>query len=185
MWPPSDRRNGAILTTAAGTLDWPRFMRIVRRHQVVGLVHERLNRPKVDVPPEIGREIGVEAAMLVHENLAIARESLRLQRLCDDTHLPVRFLKGVSLAMLAFRSLGLRAGKDIDLLISHETLPAATTLILGAGYRRFDSPPHITGAQLRLVMPRRKDLGFVHNATGLTTPGREAPQWATRLAHLP
>jgi Uncharacterised nucleotidyltransferase len=92
---------------------------------------------------------------------------LRLQRFFDDAHLPVRFLKGVSLAMLAFRNLGLRAGKDIDLLISHETLPAATALILGAGYRRFDPPPDITDAQLQMIMPLRKDLGFLHQATGL------------------
>jgi len=167
MWPPSDRRSGAILTAAAGTLDWPRFLRVVRRHQVVGLVHEGLNRAKVDVPREIGREIGAQAAILVHENLAIARESLRLQRLFDDAHLPVRFLKGVSLAMLAFHNLDLRAGKDIDLLISHETLPAATALLLRAGYRRFDPPPDITDAQLQIIMPLRKDLGFVHQATGL------------------
>jgi hypothetical protein len=46
MWPPSDCRSGAILTAAAETLDWPRFLRVVRRHQVVGLVHEGLNRQK-------------------------------------------------------------------------------------------------------------------------------------------
>ena len=36
-----------------------------------------------------------------------------------------------------------------------------------AGYRRFDPPPDISDAQLRLLMPLRKDLGFVHQATGL------------------
>ena len=148
-------------------VDWPRFLRVARRHQVIGLVHEGLTRVRPDVPPEIAREIGAQAATLVRENLAMAREALRLQRLFDEADLPVLFVKGAALAVLAFGNLGLRAGQDIDLLVAYETLPAATALILRAGYRRFDPPPDISDAQLRLVMPLRKDLGFVHQATGL------------------
>jgi hypothetical protein len=69
--------------------------------------------------------------------------------------------------MLAYRDLGLRASQDIDLLVAYESLPAATQLILRAGYCRFDPPPEISDAQLQLLMPLRKDLGFVHQATGL------------------
>ena len=167
MWPPSDRRTEAIRAAASGPLDWPRFLRVARRHQVIGLVHDGLTQARPDVPPEIAREIGAQAATLVRENLAMAREALRLQRLFDDADLPVLFVKGAALAVLAFGNLGLRSGQDIDLLVAYETLPAATALILRAGYRRFDPPPDISDAQLRLLMPLRKDLGFVHQATGL------------------
>ena len=144
MWPPSDRRTEAIRAAAAGPLDWPRFLRVARRHQVIGLVHEGLTRARPDVPPEIAREIGAQAATLVRENLAMAREALRLQRLFDDADLPVLFVKGAALAVLAFGNLGLRSGQDIDLLVPYETLPAATALISRAGYRRFDPPPDIS-----------------------------------------
>ena len=40
-------------------------------------------------------------------------------------------------------------------------------LILRAGYCRFDPPPDISDAQMRMLMPLRKDLGFVNQATGL------------------
>ena len=86
---------------------------------MIGLVHEGLTRARPDVPPEIVREIGAQAATLVRENLAMARESLRLQRLFDDADLPVLFVKGAALAMLAFGNLGLRAGQDIDLLVPY------------------------------------------------------------------
>ena len=76
---------------------------------MIGLVHDGLTRAQPDVPPEIAREIGAQAATLVRENLAMARESLRLQRLFDDADLPVLFVKGASLAVLAFGNLGLRA----------------------------------------------------------------------------
>jgi hypothetical protein len=103
----------------------------------------------------------------VHENLAIAREALRLQLLFENANLPVLFIKGAALAELAFGDIGLRSGQDIDLLVTSEMLPIATELILRAGYRRFDPPSDISDLQLRLLMPLRKDLGFVHHATGL------------------
>jgi hypothetical protein len=103
----------------------------------------------------------------VRENLAIARESLRIQRLFHDAGLPVLFVKGTALAMLAFSNLGLRSGQDIDLLVSWETLQEAVALILRAGYSRFDPPPDINDAQLRLLMTIRKDLGFVDQESGL------------------
>ena len=167
MWPPSDRRTEAIEAAAAGPLDWPRFLRMAERHRVLGLAHQGLTEARLAIPPEIRREIGVRAATLVRENLTMAAEALRLQRLFDEAHLPVLFVKGSSLAMLAFGNLGLSGGQDIDLLVPREALPAATELVARAGYRRFDPPPDISDTQLQLLLPLRKDLGFVHQTTGL------------------
>jgi Uncharacterised nucleotidyltransferase len=167
IWPPSDRRTGIIRTAAAGPLDWPRFLRVARRHQVIGLVHDGLTRVQPDVPPEIVRETGAQAATLVCENLEKARESLRLQRLFDEADLPVLFVKGAALSVLAFGDLGLRASQDIDLLVAYEMLPAATAILTRAGYCRYDPPPNISDWQLRIVMPLRKDLAFVHQVSGL------------------
>ncbi len=152
---------------ATGPLDWPRFLRVARRHQVIGLAYDGLKRVAPDLPREIIGEMDAQAGLMVRENLAIAHESLRLQRLFDDADLPVLFIKGAALAVLAFGNLGLRSAQDIDILVTRETLPHATALILNAGYRRFDPPPDISDTQLRLLMPLRKDLGFVHQTTGL------------------
>ena len=167
MWPPSDRRIEAIRVAAAGALDWPRFLRAALRHRVVGLVHDGLTRARLDLPPAIAQKIGAQSTQLVSESLAMAAEALRLQRLFDEADLPVLFVKGASLAMLAFGTLGLSSGQDIDLLVPLETLPAASALVARAGYRRFDPPLELSDAQLRLLLPMRKDLGFVHQATGL------------------
>jgi Uncharacterised nucleotidyltransferase len=166
-WPPSDLRTEAILAAAARPVNWPRFLRVAKRHRVLGLAHDGLTRTRLDVPPDIAGEIGAQAATLVREQLTIAAEALRLQRLFDEAGLSVLFVKGTSLAMLAFGKLGLSGGQDIDLLVSPEALPAATALILRAGYSRFDPPPEITDAKLRLLMRLRKDLRFVHETTGL------------------
>jgi hypothetical protein len=95
-----------------------------------------------------------------------AAESVRLQGLFAQADLPLIFLKGTSLAIMAYGRVGLRQSEDIDLLVPYETVPAATALLTRAGYRRFDPPSDISDRQLRLIMPLRKDLGFVHGATG-------------------
>jgi hypothetical protein len=167
MWPPSERRIEAIRSAVAGPLDWPRFLRVARRHQVVGLVDEGLRYARSGVPPPIVGEIDTLAAALIRKNLAMAAEALRLQRLFNEANLPVVFVKGAALAMLAYNNLGMRAGQDIDVLVPYETLPAGMTLLSRAGYRCFDPLPSISGAQLRLVMPLRKDFGFAHESTGV------------------
>ena len=77
------------------------------------------------------------------------------------------FVKGSSLAMLAFGNLGLSGGEDIDLLVPQKVLPVATELIARAGYCRFDPPVEISETQLQLLLPLRKDFGFIHQTTGL------------------
>ena len=167
MWPPSDRRTAAIHNAAARPLDWSRFLGLAYRHQIIGLAHHGLTHTRPDVPTAIVRDIEQKAMALIRENLAMAREALRLQSLFDDADLPVMFIKGAALAVLAFGNLGLRSGQDIDLLVPHERLPEATALILRAGYSRFDPPPDISDTKLRLIMPLRKDLGFINQATGV------------------
>jgi hypothetical protein len=167
IWPPSDRRIEAIRTAAAGPFDWARFLRVVRRHRVVGLVHNGLTQAKPNVPPSVGQEIGAQAATFVRNNLAMAAEALRLQRLFDDAAIPVLFVKGTSLAVLAFGNIGLSGSQDIDLWVPREALPAAAALVAHAGYRRFDPPSELSDAHLQLVLPLRKDLGFVHRESAI------------------
>ena len=147
--------------------EWPRFLRVAQRHRVIGLAHQGLTEVSLAVPPEIRLEIGSRASTFARQNLAIAAEALRLQRLFDDAKLPVLFVKGSSLAVLAFGNLGLSGGEDIDLLVPREVLPTAMALVARAGYRRFDPPPDISETKLQLLLSLRKDVGFVHEATRL------------------
>ena len=164
-WPPSDCRTETIRAAAAKALDWTLFLRVVERHGVWGFVHEGLNRVKPNIPPEIMREIDAKAASLVRNSLAMAAEAIRLQRLFDAAGVPLLFLKGASLAMLAYGNLGLRGAKDVDLLVSPEFLEPAIALLQRAGYHRFDPPPSISDRQLRILMQVRGDLGFNHDDT--------------------
>jgi hypothetical protein len=140
---------------------------LAKRHQVTGLVDEGLRRVRSAVPLESLDGIGAVAATVVRENLAIARESLRLQHLFDDAGLSVLFVKGTALAMMAYGNISFRSAQDIDLLVDLKTLPEAMALISREGYSRLDPPPEIEDQQLQFLKSIRKDFGFVHQDTGI------------------
>jgi Uncharacterised nucleotidyltransferase len=163
-WPHSKGRAEAIRAQVDKVIDWAHFLRVVKRHGVVGLVHDGLTRAQAQVPADVYREIKFQALATVGESLSMAAEASRLQRLFEDAGIFVIFLKGSALAKLAYGNLGLRVAKDIDLLVSPEALPSAKALIERTGYRRFDPPPDIGCGQF--LMSLRKDIGFIHEVTG-------------------
>src|SRR3974390_2741562 len=166
MWPNSEWRTEAIRDAAREQIDWCQVVALARRHQVTGLFNDGLSYAESYVPTEIAKKVGVLAATEVRENLAIARETVRLQRIFDDAGVPALFLKGATLAVLAFKNIGLRSGQDIDLLVSNETMPMAVEIVRRAGYCRFSPPSTVTDGQLTLLMNFRKDFGFLHQDTG-------------------
>ena len=141
IWPPSDRRNLAIRTTLDDHIDWDRFLRIVKRQRVVGLVHDGLAKAGVTCPPSIWRKIEDLAVLVARQNLQFAAESLRIQSLFDETGVPLLFVKGVSLAQLAYGNLALKQSWDIDLLVTPDTVPRALQLLSQAGYHAFPALP--------------------------------------------
>jgi hypothetical protein len=162
-WPPSNRRTKSIQRAAAGRLDWDRLLRVVKHHRVAGLVHDGLARAQHAVPSSVAREISEQATAIIRQNLALAAEALRLQRMFAEANLFVIFMKGTPLSLVAYGSLGLRHSKDIDLLVLPESMPAATTLLQQAGYRRFEPPAGFNDDQLRMWLLRCKEIDYIHD----------------------
>jgi hypothetical protein len=162
VWPSCDRRSEAIRELAAGPVDWDRFQRVVARHRVAGLVHDGLTRAQPAVPPDIAEKIGRQAAALVRRNLAYAAESVRLQTLFAAAELPVLFMKGVSLGVLAYGDLGLRHSVDIDLFVTPKSIATAEILLERAGYSRTEPPAAFSEGQVQTWLLRCKDMTYVH-----------------------
>lgn len=155
VWPPDDAR---IRTAIGAHPDWRRVASLSALHRVDGLVNAAL--PKRDIPAEVKQELGERAAALARDNLLLAAEALRLDRLFGDANIPVLFLKGLTLAVLAYGNLGLRQGKDIDLLIDPANVTAAMALLHDAGYRRHDPPADLSERQVQSLQGLRKDSSF-------------------------
>ena len=73
----------------------------------------------------------------------MADEALRLQRLFNEADIPVLFVKGASLAMLAFGTLGLSIGQDIDLLVPFKALPKASAMLMDEAIGATTLPPRL------------------------------------------
>lgn len=158
VWPPSPKRSRAIQAAARATLDWPLLQKIVECQRVAALVHEALVDEQVKAPAASLRALSSQAAKIGMQNLSHAAESIRLQRLLDAAGIPIMFLKGVSLAVLAYGSLALKHGKDIDLLVPESHALRALDLLEQAGYRTVLPARDMSEAQKRLVLKHDKEI---------------------------
>jgi hypothetical protein len=135
-WPPSPERDEAVRAAASG-VDWPLVHRVAVRHRVEGLVWDALRRAEIALPQEAARPLQAAAAVVARHNLSLAAESVRLRRAFEAAQVPVLFVKGLTLAQLAYGSLSLKMGWDIDILVPLDKAEAAAAVLEDAGYRLF------------------------------------------------
>jgi hypothetical protein len=167
IWPPSDYRTQTIRKAASKVLDWDLFLRVVVRHGVIGLANDGLRQVNGGVPAPLLATIHTKAVALARRNLILAAEGLRLQLILSQAGVPVFFVKGVALGVLAYRNLAIRESKDLDLLVSPESFARAASLMEEAGYERFEPPITTNKKQLNRLRPLRKDFGYIHHNTQL------------------
>jgi hypothetical protein len=178
QWPPSAQRNAALVAIAGGgssglpPVDWPRFVAVVRRHRVPGLVWNALRQAGVATPPNITAALRSYADRAVRESLRHAAEAIRVQRAFAQAGCRGAFLKGVTLALLAYRHAGVRhAGirhaKDIDLIVPAEELAAACACLRAAGYRQVRPAAELSETQWALWRRYSKDIAWHHEARGI------------------
>jgi hypothetical protein len=132
---PADADAGARIRSLAAGADWPRVARIAKRHRVEALLWDGLRRAGVEIPAAEAGPLREAATRVARQSLALAAESFRLRRLLASGGIDLLFVKGVTLGQLAWGSIGLKMGWDIDLLVAGEQVEAAAALLEGEGYR--------------------------------------------------
>lgn len=167
IWPPSAARNETIKNAAAGAIDWHAFLRMVNRHRVWGFVRASLNDAGIKLPASQAEALDRQAFSVARGNLTMAAETLRLQRAFDDSGIDACFVKGVTAAVSLFGAVGLRHGKDIDLLVKPDRIENACRLLEGQGYLRIMPPASLPDEQFRIWSSAVKECEFAHIETGL------------------
>ncbi len=124
-----------MAAAAAAAIDWSLVLRIAERHRVEGLVWNALSQSATQVPGEVGERLQAAAGRIVRQNLVLTGESLRLASLLEEAGIRHLFVKGVTLGVLAYGSIGPKMGWDIDLLVPPESVEAAAAVLESAGYR--------------------------------------------------
>jgi Uncharacterised nucleotidyltransferase len=132
-WPPSQARAEALGAAAAGA-DWDLVARIAERHRVEGLVWNALRDSGAPFPAEVGERLRAAAERIARQNLLLAAESIRLTGLLERAQIRHLFVKGITLGILAYGSIGPKMGWDIDLLVPAESVEPAAALLEAAGY---------------------------------------------------
>lgn len=134
-WPPSPARDATVRGAAAAALDWGLFARVVARHRVEGLVHDALRRAEIAAPPPIASALASAAKQIAQHNLRFAAASVRLGAALDAAGIAHLFVKGVTLGVLAYGSLGHKRAWDIDLAVDPARYGEACGVLRAAGYR--------------------------------------------------
>lgn len=151
-WPPSAARNQAVTAAATKVTDWDRFLRVVRRHRLDGMVNHALASAGVAVPPEAAEALERRAAQTARRNLTMAEESARLQQTFDNADIANLVLKGAAVTALAYGNEPVKQAWDIDLVVPPEQVESAIVLLGMAGYRLMSPAEKLTLEQLRIYV---------------------------------
>lgn len=115
-------------------IDWQRVARIAARHRVEGLVWNSLTARDAPLPGDVAASLKAASERILHENLEAARESLLLQSAFRHAGIAILFLKGITLAELAYGTLAFKSGRDIDLLVRSDDVDSAADTLITQGY---------------------------------------------------
>jgi hypothetical protein len=133
-WPPSTASD-RVVRDWPEPVDWTRLGRIAARHRVEGLVHGALTRSGRAVPSALSQALAAEALDIARTNLRFVAEAARLGKLLGEARIDFLFLKGVTLNILAYGTLGVKKSVDIDVAVEPAAYRQAIGALRTAGYR--------------------------------------------------
>jgi hypothetical protein len=165
---PADAAADVSIRTLADAVDWRRAVQIAERHRVEGLVRDGLRRARVEPPEPEAERLRAAASRIARQSLVLTAESLRLKAQFAAAGIDLLFVKGVTLGQIAWGSIGLKMGWDIDVLVAPQNVEAAAALLEGAGYTL--AIPEGPEARSRLAFWHRhwKESVWTDPARGLT-----------------
>jgi hypothetical protein len=161
MWPPSAARDAAVRAAAVG-VDWESFLRVSVRQRIRTLAWAALECAGVAPPEPVATALARNAAAQSARSLALAAEALRLRALFEADGIEVLFVKGATLAQLAYGVQTLKHCRDIDLLVDPGAAERAFQRLRGEGYVGAGAEGDLGSAQRRTLYRLRKDMELTH-----------------------
>jgi len=143
----------------AEDLDWHRLVRLARFHRVQGLAWKAISSGETPVPNEASAALMADATAIAASNLQAALECQSLLAEFEGVDLPVSFLKGLALGVLAYGSSGLKSGIDVDLLVARDQVQRAGEILEARGYRLM-VPKRTSKALTKWHRLRKESLWF-------------------------
>jgi len=166
--PVTQAAQTAIIALINWPVAWPRFLELVKYHQVYPLVYRVLT----EVPPEfVPGELMTELCRMNQESTAkslqMTGELVRLVANLETHGIKSVALKGIPLAFMLYGSIALRPPGDIDILVWPENVEPAIAVLEGLDYEIADSS-FSTLEQRKRYMGDGHHFGYTHKDKGIS-----------------
>lgn len=122
------------LLPVEANLDWPRVVELARFHRVQGLVAATLRKYGAAIPHLVAQQLYGDSSDIAAQSLTAIAECRRLLAGFHTNNIPLLFLKGATLAQLAYCNPSLKSAIDIDVLIDPAQLNQAAQTLRDLGY---------------------------------------------------
>ena len=152
----------AVRDAASRAIDWGRFVALTRRHRVGGLVQVALQAAGIPLPAALS----VAHRLRIARNLLLIDEAARIAGLLERSKIRAAFLKGATLAELAYRDQHVKQTLDNDLLVAPGDVTATIALLEGIGYRIVHPAGPIDAGRLPVLIDMVKECTLVHAGNG-------------------
>ena len=155
-WPTDATAIGKAAQTA---IDWPRFAALAQRHRVQGFARIGLEAAAIDVPPGLVAAHRRQTA----RNLLLLDEAARIAAMLAEADIPAAFLKGATLAQLAYGDQTVKQTLDNDLLVDPGQVAATIKLLEPMGYRVIDPAVPLDAKRLSVLIDLVKECTLVRS----------------------
>ncbi len=145
------------LPALRSSANWPRLLELAKQHRVVPLLRKVLCGAEW-VPTAVQVWMEEYCRTIVSHNLSLASELTGVLDALQQAGVAAVPYKGPAWTKALYGNLADRQIGDLDLFVEVSEIPRACTVLEGCGYTRGYFP----GEDIN-----RKDVGFVHTATGL------------------
>lgn len=130
-----DKGTDMLMRSLLCGIDWPEFSRLVRLHGVHPFVYDRLrSMPSEGIPQENLDGMRGSCQTNIYRNLVHSRQLIRILRALRDQGIDALPMKGITLALLAYRDPDLRRSGDIDLLVRPGDLSQVVSILENEGF---------------------------------------------------
>ena len=147
----------AIREAGQTAIDWRRFVKLAQRHRVQGFARIGLEAAAIVVPPGLVTAHRRQTA----RNLLLLDEAARIAAMLVEADIPAAFLKGATLAQLAYGNQAVKQTLDNDLLVDPDQVAATIKLLESIGYRVTDPAVPLDGKRLSVLIDMVKECTLV------------------------
>lgn len=126
--------NERQIARLAETADWSEALALAHRHRVEGLAWHALHSTGIAIPRVVRSEFADAASVIADHGLRAAAFSAAIHKTLDDAGVDHLFVKGLTVAKLAYGNPFLKMSMDIDLLVAPDRIAATADILEGLGF---------------------------------------------------